>query len=90
MTTSQLLPQIHGGVQEIAKEIKLDIPHRYIQEHLEPTFVSITSSPLPSIPVIDMNDFVKILGSDKDQLKNLRSVCQEWGIFQVKYISLCS
>ncbi|KAK9055953.1 hypothetical protein SSX86_027040 [Deinandra increscens subsp. villosa] len=84
MDSSQLLPQNHGSVQELAKELKLDlVPQRYIQEHLEPTFVSNHSSLLPSIPIIDMNDFVGMLESDNGSLTKLRSVCQEWGIFQL-------
>lgn len=85
MISSQLLPKIDGNVQELAKELKLHVPHRYIQEHREPTFVSMNSSPLPSIPVVDMNDLIGIVGgSNKDELKNLRFKCQEWGIFQVQ------
>ncbi|KAI3800775.1 hypothetical protein L1987_28871 [Smallanthus sonchifolius] len=75
--------QSHGSVQELAKELKLDVPQQYIQEHREPTVVRNHSSPFPSIPVIDMNDFNNILESDNDPLINLRSVCQEWGIFQL-------
>ncbi|XP_076957104.1 oxoglutarate-dependent flavonoid 7-O-demethylase 1-like [Bidens hawaiensis] len=73
-----------GNVQELAKELKLEVPHCYVQEHREPTFVSNSRSPLFSIPLVDMNDIIKILGSnDKDQLKNLCTTCQEWGIFQL-------
>ncbi|XP_024992959.1 codeine O-demethylase-like [Cynara cardunculus var. scolymus] len=64
----------------------MEVPHRYVQEQREPTFVSSGSLPLPSIPVIDMNDLIKIvLGSDDavDELNKLRSVCHEWGIFQL-------
>ncbi|GJY36502.1 codeine O-demethylase-like protein [Tanacetum coccineum] len=75
--------QSNESLQELARKLKLDVPHRYIQNHLEPTFVSYDSSPLPSIPVIDMTDLIKNLGSDMDQLENLRSVCHEWGIFQL-------
>ncbi|KAI7738554.1 hypothetical protein M8C21_015832, partial [Ambrosia artemisiifolia] len=71
-------------VQELAKELKLDhVPKLYIQENREPTFVCNHSLPLPSIPVIDMNDFNNTLESDSEPLKNLRSVCREWGIFQL-------
>ncbi|KVH89441.1 codeine O-demethylase-like [Cynara cardunculus var. scolymus] len=73
----------HGSVQELAKELNLTVPHHYVQEHQEPTFVPNGSSPTKSIPVIDMNDFI-VGGSDiKLQLENLRSVCHEWGIFQL-------
>ncbi|GJT11739.1 codeine O-demethylase-like protein, partial [Tanacetum coccineum] len=64
--------QSNESLQELARKLKLDVPDRYIQNHLEPTFVSYDSSPLPSIPVIDMNDLIKNLGSDMDQLENLR------------------
>ena len=91
MASPNLSSQSDRSVQELAKKFKHDVPHRYIQEHREPTFVSNNDTSLPSIPVIDMNDFINILGSEKDQLKNLRSVCQEWGIFQVNYTKyLCS
>ncbi|KAK1420377.1 hypothetical protein QVD17_21920 [Tagetes erecta] len=77
-------PRTHDSVQELAKELKLNVPRHYIQEHREPTFVSNnSSSPLPSIPVIDMNDFNNILQSNKDPFINLRAACQEWGIFQL-------
>ncbi|XP_076885344.1 oxoglutarate-dependent flavonoid 7-O-demethylase 1-like [Bidens hawaiensis] len=85
MDSPQLLPQSHVSVQELAKELKLNhVPQRYVQDHREPTYVSNHSSPLPSIPVIDMNDFNDIvLEPDKDPLINLRAACQEWGIFQL-------
>ncbi|KAI3710070.1 hypothetical protein L2E82_39843 [Cichorium intybus] len=84
MASSQPLSPSHGSLQELAKEFKLGVPDRYIQEHRETTFVSNSSSPLPSIPVIDLNDFIiSILESNNDQLKSLRSVCHEWGIFQL-------
>ncbi|PWA93644.1 oxoglutarate/iron-dependent dioxygenase [Artemisia annua] len=83
MASPNLLSQSDRSVQELAKTFKHDVPHRYIQEHREPTFVSNNATSLPSIPVVDMNDFINILGSENDQLKNLRSVCQEWGIFQL-------
>ncbi|KAI3680871.1 hypothetical protein L6452_35648 [Arctium lappa] len=85
-SSSKPLPQCHGSLQELAKGLKLEVPRRYVQEQREPTFVSNGSSPLPSLPVIDMNDLIKIvLGSDDhmDELNNLRSVCHEWGIFQL-------
>ncbi|KAL4563431.1 hypothetical protein LXL04_027473 [Taraxacum kok-saghyz] len=83
MTSSP--PLIHVSLQEHAKEFKLGVLDRYVQEHREPTFVSHGSSPLPSIPIIDLNNFMKTLGTDDDHdnLKNLLSVCQEWGIFQL-------
>ncbi|KAL8192132.1 hypothetical protein R6Q57_027994 [Mikania cordata] len=80
MSSSQILPPSHESVQELAKELKLDVPQRYIQQHREPTFVCDHSSPLPSIPVIDMNH---LNHTDKDPLIHLRSVCKEWGIFQL-------
>ncbi|KAJ9565785.1 hypothetical protein OSB04_001751 [Centaurea solstitialis] len=83
MASSGPLPQCHGSLKELAKEVKLEIPMRYVQEHQEPTFISNGSSPLPSIPVIDMNDFIKITTLGSDELNNLRSVCHEWGIFQL-------
>nr|GEX98191.1 codeine O-demethylase-like [Tanacetum cinerariifolium] len=84
MASSQPFQQSHGSLQELAKDIKLEVPHQYVQEQQESTFVSNGSSPLPSIPVIDLNEFVKMLGYDRDrQLKNLRSICHEWGIFQL-------
>ncbi|XP_071715208.1 oxoglutarate-dependent flavonoid 7-O-demethylase 1-like [Rutidosis leptorrhynchoides] len=84
MISSKSLQKIDGkSVQELAKELTLHVPHRYIQDHREPSFVSTSSSPLPSIPVVDMNDLINVLGSDKDEFKLLRSVCQEWGIFQL-------
>lgn len=88
MDSPQPLPQSHVSLQELAKELKLNhVPQRYVQDHREPTFVSNHSSPLPSIPVIDMNDFNNIaLEPDKDPLIKLRAACQEWGIFQVKYL----
>lgn len=74
----------HESVQELAMEHNLTVPHYYVQEQREPTFVPNDSSPLPSIPVIDMNNLI-MQGSNMDlQLKNLRLVCHEWGIFQVK------
>ncbi|KVH89419.1 Non-heme dioxygenase N-terminal domain-containing protein [Cynara cardunculus var. scolymus] len=79
MTSSQPLLQSHGSVQELAKQLKLAVPDRYVQEHQEPTTFVFNSS----IPVIDMNDLIKILETDMDQLKNLQSVCHEWGIFQL-------
>ncbi|XP_076936633.1 oxoglutarate-dependent flavonoid 7-O-demethylase 1-like [Bidens hawaiensis] len=76
--------QSHENVQELAKELKQEVPHCYIQDHREPTVVSNSSSPLFSIPLVDMNDIIKILESnDKDQLKHLCTICQEWGIFQL-------
>ncbi|KAI3824535.1 hypothetical protein L1987_05997 [Smallanthus sonchifolius] len=73
----------HESVQELAKQNNLTVPHHYVQEHREPTFVPNVSSPLPSIPIIDMNDLM-MEGSNMDlQLKNLHSVCCNWGIFQL-------
>ncbi|KAI7734006.1 hypothetical protein M8C21_017907, partial [Ambrosia artemisiifolia] len=73
----------HESVQELAKHINLSVPHNYVQEHREPTFIANDSSPLPAIPVIDMNDLI-MEGSNTDlQLKNLRAVCCSWGIFQL-------
>ncbi|CAH1448615.1 unnamed protein product [Lactuca virosa] len=84
MAFSQPLPGSHESVQELAKELTLIIPHQYVQEHLEPTFVpNNCSSTFPSIPVIDMNDLIRV-GSNMDlKLEHLRSVCHEWGIFQL-------
>ncbi|KVH89440.1 Non-heme dioxygenase N-terminal domain-containing protein [Cynara cardunculus var. scolymus] len=85
-SSSKPLPRCHESLKELAKELKMEVPHRYVQEQREPTFVSSGSLPLPSIPVIDMNDLIKIvLGSDDavDELNKLRSVCHEWGIFQL-------
>ncbi|KAJ9565772.1 hypothetical protein OSB04_001738 [Centaurea solstitialis] len=84
MSSSQPLLQSHRSVQELAKELKFSVPDRYVQEHLEPTtFVVSTSSTLPSIPVIDMNDLIKTQDTHMDQLKKLQFVCHEWGIFQL-------
>lgn len=75
--------QSHESVQELAKQDNLIVPHHYVQEHREPTFIPSDSSPLLSIPIIDMDDLI-MEGSNMDlQLKNLRSVCCNWGIFQV-------
>ncbi|KAI3710073.1 hypothetical protein L2E82_39846 [Cichorium intybus] len=82
MAFSQPLPS-HGSVQELAKALTLTVPHQYVQEHLEPTFVPNGSSTLPSIPVIDMNDLIMGGSNMHLQLKYLRSVCHEWGIFQL-------
>ncbi|KAL4563427.1 hypothetical protein LXL04_027469 [Taraxacum kok-saghyz] len=82
MASSQPLEQDHRSLQELAKVLKQDVPHRYVQERREPTYVSNGISHLPTIPVIDMNDVINI-GSDINQLQNLRSICQEWGIFQL-------
>ncbi|XP_076888191.1 oxoglutarate-dependent flavonoid 7-O-demethylase 1-like [Bidens hawaiensis] len=73
----------HESFQELAKELKLVVPDRYMQEPQDQSmFVSNNSLPLPSIPVIDM---IKMQGSDIDieQRNNLRSICHEWGIFQL-------
>ncbi|KAI3680870.1 hypothetical protein L6452_35647 [Arctium lappa] len=70
----------HGSVQELAKELNLTVPHHYVQEHREPTFVPNGSSPMQSIPVIDMNDL--IMGGSNTK-ENLLSACHEWGIFQL-------
>lgn len=86
MASSQPMIPIHVSLQELAKEFKVAVPDRYVQEHREPTIIFNGSSPLPSIPVIDLKDFIKMLGKNDDNLKSLRSVCQEWGIFQVKYL----
>ncbi|KAL8248261.1 hypothetical protein R6Q59_005129 [Mikania micrantha] len=74
----------HESVQELAKQDNLTtVPHQYVQDHREPTFVPNDTSPLPSIPVIDMNDLI-MEGSNMDlQLKHLHSVCCNWGIFQL-------
>ncbi|KAI3741604.1 hypothetical protein L1987_59278 [Smallanthus sonchifolius] len=77
------LQQSHESLQELAKELKQVVPDRYVQETQESTFVSKSSLPLPSIPLIDMKDLIKMLGSDTEQRKNLRSICHEWGIFQL-------
>ncbi|KAM0054703.1 putative codeine 3-O-demethylase [Helianthus debilis subsp. tardiflorus] len=83
MASSFILPQSHMNVQELAKELKLEVPQCYVQLNQEPTVVSNSSSSLLSIPLIDMNDFTGTLGSDNNQLKNLCSVCREWGMFQL-------
>ncbi|KAI3710072.1 hypothetical protein L2E82_39845 [Cichorium intybus] len=84
MASSHPVEQCHDrSLQELAKGLQQEVPHRYVQDQREPTYVSDGTLPLPSIPVIDMYELIKILGSDMDQLKNLRSICKEWGIFQL-------
>ncbi|KAJ9565837.1 hypothetical protein OSB04_001803 [Centaurea solstitialis] len=73
----------HGSVQELAKNLNLTVPHHYVQEHREPTFVPNDSSPMQSIPVIDMNDLIMGGSEMRLQMENLRSICHEWGIFQL-------
>ncbi|KAM0054701.1 putative thebaine 6-O-demethylase [Helianthus debilis subsp. tardiflorus] len=73
----------HGSVQELAKQDNLTVPHNYVQEHREPTFVPNDVSLLPSIPVIDMNNLVTEGLNRELYLKNLRSICCNWGIFQL-------
>ncbi|KAJ0581542.1 putative codeine 3-O-demethylase [Helianthus annuus] len=73
----------HESLQELAKELKLVVPDRYVQEQQESTFVSEGSLPLPSIPLIDLKDLINMQESDIEQWKNLRSICHEWGIFQL-------
>ncbi|KAK1422763.1 hypothetical protein QVD17_18049 [Tagetes erecta] len=75
--------QSHESVQELAKQDNLTIPHHYVQEHREPTFVPNDSSHFPSIPIIDIHDLIKEKSNMDLQLKNLRSVCCNWGIFQL-------
>nr|GEW41967.1 codeine O-demethylase-like [Tanacetum cinerariifolium] len=71
------------SVQELAKEHSITVPNHYVQEHREPTFVPNDCSLMPSIPIIDMNDLI-MGGLNTDlHLKSLRSVCHEWGIFQL-------
>ncbi|CAH1429899.1 unnamed protein product [Lactuca virosa] len=83
MASSQPLLPIHVSLQELAKEFKVAVPDRYVQEHREPTVIFNGSSPLTSIPVIDLKDFINMSGKNDDNLKSLRSVCQKWGIFQL-------
>ncbi|KAI7738555.1 hypothetical protein M8C21_015833, partial [Ambrosia artemisiifolia] len=77
------LQHSHESLQELAKELKLVVPERYVQEPQESMFVSKGPLPLPSIPLIDMNDLIKMQESDIEQRNNLRSICHEWGIFQL-------
>ncbi|PWA98228.1 oxoglutarate/iron-dependent dioxygenase [Artemisia annua] len=73
----------HESVQELAKEHNITIPDHYVQEHPEPTFVPNDCLPMPSIPIIDMNDLIMGRLNMDLHLKHLRSVCHEWGIFQL-------
>lgn len=81
------LLQGHESLQELAKELNHVVPERYIQEPQDLEPVCNSSLPLPSIPIIDMKDLIKMIESnDSVQQKNLCAICNEWGIFQVKCI----
>ncbi|XP_076944673.1 codeine O-demethylase-like [Bidens hawaiensis] len=82
MSFTQPLPA-HESVQELAKQDNLSVPHHYVQEHREPTFVPNDVSSLPSIPVIDMNNLITEGSNMNLQLEKLRIVCRNWGIFQL-------
>ncbi|GJY36503.1 codeine O-demethylase-like protein [Tanacetum coccineum] len=64
----------HESVQELAKEHNVAVPDHYVQEHREPTFVPNDCSPMPSIPIIDMNDLIMGELNTDLHLKNLRSL----------------
>ncbi|XP_076892026.1 oxoglutarate-dependent flavonoid 7-O-demethylase 1-like [Bidens hawaiensis] len=73
----------HESLQELAKQDNLSVPHHYVQEHREPTFVPNVASSLASIPVIDMNNLITEGSNMNVQLEKLCSVCRNWGIFQL-------
>ncbi|KAK1420378.1 hypothetical protein QVD17_21921 [Tagetes erecta] len=78
------LQQGHASLQELVKELKLVVPDHYIQEPQDLEPVCNSSLLKPSIPVIDMNDLIKMVEyNDIVQMKNLRAMCNEWGIFQL-------
>ncbi|KAK9055952.1 hypothetical protein SSX86_027039 [Deinandra increscens subsp. villosa] len=72
------------SLQELAKEFKQVVPDRYVQVDPQDSatiLVSEEGSLPPSVPLIDMKDLIKMPPSK--QRKTLRSICHDWGVFQV-------
>ncbi|XAR66639.1 Codeine 3-O-demethylase [Bertholletia excelsa] len=69
------------SLQELVKEPIPYIPHHYLHPSGEPPLDS-QNCPLPSIPVIDLQQL--LVGEATDfELEKLHDSCKEWGIFQL-------
>ncbi|KAE9610562.1 hypothetical protein Lal_00029684 [Lupinus albus] len=69
-------------VQEIAKEGLTKVPERFVRPLHQRPILSITTDPLPEIPVID---FTKLFSKDfkELELQKLDCACKQWGFFQL-------
>lgn len=73
-------------VQELAKETISTIPPRYLHPHLhlhQTTTSESDDSPMPKIPVIDLQRLLDEEESMDSELAKLDFACREWGFFQV-------
>ncbi|KAF7808469.1 protein SRG1-like [Senna tora] len=77
-----------GVMDDMARRpITNRIPQKYIRHDREPLLQSHQANPddgLPTIPVVDLNNFSVSAGNVGDaQLQDLYSTCKDWGFFQV-------
>nr|KJB72664.1 hypothetical protein B456_011G188800 [Gossypium raimondii] len=67
-------------VQELRKAKPATVPERFIRDMADrPKVVPNLSSSL-DIPIIDLS---KLMKTDKDEVMQLKTACEEWGFFQV-------
>ncbi|XP_057422356.1 protein SRG1-like [Lotus japonicus] len=72
------------GVMEMAKTCtpEMGIPEMYIRpEHEPPIQLDETNTPLPTIPVFDLQSL--LCGTASTELEKLYIACKDWGFFQV-------
>ncbi|KAI9074088.1 hypothetical protein K1719_033064 [Acacia pycnantha] len=73
-----------GVMDDMARIPLTTIPQKYVRPEREPLFQTHHSTPLPTIPVLDLKCFFDSANDDRDsQLHNLFSTCKDWGFFQV-------
>ena len=72
------------GVTGVAKKPEMGIPEMYIRPEQEPSIRSDETTPLPTIPIFDLESLV--CGNARAiELEKLYTTCKDWGFFQVCY-----
>ncbi|KAK1375456.1 Fe2OG dioxygenase domain-containing protein [Heracleum sosnowskyi] len=73
------------SVQELAKQPLIKIPPRYVHhdDHHEDSSHYESKLPFPSVPIIDLHNFIYGDSLYDNELEKLHQACQQWGFFQV-------